>query len=329
MWITRERLGRMARLLAAALAVGGLGRIGPVGAQAPEVVITATEYAFAAPDQIGAGSTSFVLVNNGQEQHHAQIARLQDGKTLDDLTAALRSGNEGAIFALLEFVGGPASITPGARSARVTVDLRAGLHVLMCFITSPDGTPHFAKGMLKPMQVTAATGQPAAPPTTNGTITLKDFAFVLPSGNQTGPQTWNVVNQGPQPHEMTLFRLNPGKSVTDLLSGSGPPPAVTLGGVQALQAGKNNWLTVDLQPATYALVCFVPDPATGKAHAELGMVAEFQVGGGGALPLPDTGEAPVPVALPDTGNASGLPVLGLIAALLLLALGAVARRRSA
>jgi hypothetical protein len=25
--------------------------------------------------------------------------------------------------------------------------------------------------------------------------------------------------------------------------------------------------------AQYAFICFVPDPATGKAHAELGMIA--------------------------------------------------------
>jgi hypothetical protein len=35
----------------------------------------------------------------------------------------------------------------------VTLNLEAGTYVLACFIPSPDGVPHLAKGMLMPIQV--------------------------------------------------------------------------------------------------------------------------------------------------------------------------------
>ena len=323
MWGSQVRLSRVALLLAVALMVGMVGRAGTTAAQGREVVIRALDYAFEAPDQIEAGITSFTLENAGQEPHHAQIARLQDGKTIDDLTTALQNPNPGPAFALLEQVGGPGTIGPGTRSARVTLNRRQGTYVLICFIGSPDGVPHFAKGMLKPMQVVAATGQPASEPTTDGTIILRDFAFVLPSNIPAGMQTWKIVNEGPQPHEMGLLRLTPGTTAADALAffqgpPSGPSPFESLGGMQGLNVGSSGWLTVDLQPATYVAVCLIRDPASGKSHAGLGMVAEFEVAAaGGAMPLP------------EAGATSGLPVILVLAAMLLLAIGVMARRRFA
>jgi hypothetical protein len=36
-------------------------------------------------------------------------------------------------------------------------------------------------------------------------------------------------------------------------------------------------MDVDLPAGNYALICFIPDPATGKAHFELGMLGELTV----------------------------------------------------
>ena len=45
------------------------------------------------------------------------------------------------------------------------------------------------------------------------------------------------------------------------------------------------------------------------------------------MPLPSTGEAPVPAELPNTGSERGTPLLLLLAALGLLVLGSVLLRR--
>jgi hypothetical protein len=54
----------------------------------------------------------------------------------------------------------------------------------------------------------------------------------------------------------------------------GPPPFEDYGGIGAIASGATASLKVTLEPGQqYAFICFVPDPATGKAHAELGMIA--------------------------------------------------------
>jgi LPXTG-motif cell wall-anchored protein len=284
---------------------------------ARQVVIEAREYAFVAPASIGAGYTSFTLVNRGHDPHHAQIARLQNGKTMADLMAALRGSNPNAAFALLEFVGGPAFSLPGQRSSSVTLNLRTGNYVLMCFISDEDGTPHFAKGMIKPMRVVA--GGSASKPTADGTVLLRDFSFRFSANMRPGTHTWNIVNQGPQPHEMVLFKLNPGKTLADVMAeGNGPPPFRSLGGMQALNPGKSGWVTVNLQPGTYVAICEVPDSRTGKSHAELGMVYQFTVAGAAAGS---------PATLPNTGGETQAPLLLVAAALGFFALGMTLRRR--
>lgn len=43
-------------------------------------------------------------------------------------------------------------------------------------------------------------------------------------------------------------------------------------GYVALQSsGQTTWAELDLEPATYAVVCFIIDPATGGPHALNGM----------------------------------------------------------
>lgn len=41
------------------------------------------------PDRVEAGPTRIPLTNHGDEQHHAQLFRLNGGATVSDLTAAL------------------------------------------------------------------------------------------------------------------------------------------------------------------------------------------------------------------------------------------------
>ena len=50
-----------------------------------EITITSIDFSFAAPDTVPAGLTRIRLSNNGQEHHHAQIARLHPGHTVAEL----------------------------------------------------------------------------------------------------------------------------------------------------------------------------------------------------------------------------------------------------
>ena len=64
---------------------------------------------------------------------------------------------------------------------------------------------------------------------------------------------------------------------TYMQSPHGTPPFSQIGGFQAITLGESGWLNLDLTPGEYVALCHVPDPATGHAHTELGMVMPFSV----------------------------------------------------
>ncbi len=246
-------------------------------------VVHAKDFAFDAPDSITAGWTTFHLVNDGPNIHHIQIVRLDSGKTATDLQAAMK--NPGPPPSWMIFAGGPNAPNPHA-TADASVNLQPGNYVLLCLVDIPNKEPHFAKGMVRPLKVTAAAGAPAPEPTADATVTLSDYAFAVKGALAAGKHTIKIVNSGPQVHEVELVRLAPGKTMKDFGEymekaykgqADGPPPADALGGVAAEPNGGAAYFTADLTPGNYVLLCFVPDAKDGKPHLEHGMVKEFKV----------------------------------------------------
>lgn len=257
-----------------------------------EITITGVDYAFEGiPDTIEAGYTLFSFEDVGREIHHAQLARLNEGVTLEQVEAALFKMEEEpeAIYALATPVGGLGLIAPGG-TARIILNLDPGTYGFVCFVPAPDGEPHFAKGMIQTFEVVPAAEETAAePPEADATLTLKDFTFDgLPEAVEPGIHIWEVVNDGPEPHELLLFQLAPDATAEQFLMAleaslespaeAEPPPGLPIGGMQAIVPGLSGWLVLDLEPGTYLAVCFIPSPANeGKAHVELGMLGEFTV----------------------------------------------------
>jgi len=115
------------------------------------------------------------------------------------------------------------------------------------------------------------------------TFTMKDFAFEMPGTLPAGKATYKVVNAGPQPHELGVLKLAPGKTDEDVLAWdsapSGPPPFESVGGINAFSADGSGYMTLDLAPGEYLAVCHIPDPVSGVAHLHLGMTRHFTVAG--------------------------------------------------
>lgn len=247
----------------------------------PVVDIMASDFAFDAPDTLPAGVVTVRLMNHGQELHHAQFVRLNDDVSFPELLAALQAEGDGALR-LTTLAGGPGALDP-SKMTEVTLNLTPGTYALACFISSPDGIPHLAKGMLKPLTVTPADASSAtlASPSSAGTLTMRDFAFDLPSTLPAGPTTFTVVNDGPQLHEMNILKLAPGATASDVLAWQPdlgtPPPFEAVGGMNGLSQGITGDMTLDLAPGTYVAICNIPDPASGVAHSQLGMIREFTV----------------------------------------------------
>lgn len=63
---------------------------------------------------------------------------------------------------------------------------------------------------------------------------------------------------------------------------TGEQAGVPIGGATPMSIGERNWISVDLQPGPYALICFIPDRGDGKPHFMHGMTKEFEVGEGSA-----------------------------------------------
>jgi len=245
------------------------------------ITVTATDFTYQAPDTIASGTTTVRLVNRGKELHQVQLIKLEGGKTLEDLAQALKSG--GPPPSWVKFVGGPNGVAPG-QEAQATSVLAPGQYAYMCFIPSPDGVMHATKGMARPFTVSAgSTASAAQQPSADITIKLVDYDFQPSQPLKPGKQTILVENAGPQPHELVLLRLAPGKKVEDFAAWSetgmkGPPPAEPLGGVTLLDKGARGTFSADLTPGEYGFICYFPDHKDGKPHLAHGMMKTFKVG---------------------------------------------------
>lgn len=304
MRIQRNSLIRAAAaILATGLVAGCAGEQGEQGQQEvaeapqiPEVALTARDYNFVIPDTVPGGLVRFHFVNEGQENHHAQFIKLNEGvsraqfdSVFGAVMEAVPTEGEVAFMRLLDIAtmaGGPSVVAPGG-SMDVTLELAAGEYVLACFVPSPDGVPHIAKGMRRWLTVTSPPAESPEPPVVAGVVDMADFAFATMPSIDSGRVTLEVTNSGQEPHEMTVVRLEGVtlEQVLPMLAGpppseppAGPPPFRFMGGLQGIMPGARGWVTLDLPPGDYALVCFIPSPANGgQPHVALGMARPFTV----------------------------------------------------
>ena len=240
----------------------------------PTVTIIARETAFEAPETVPAGLVTINLRNAAGDFALAQVARLKPGITMAALSAALQAEDEAPYYALVTPAGGVGAIGAG-RSQAVTLRLAPGDYILLGF--------NRAGPILHPFRaVDLGRGEPAAP-RADGEVFMRDFSFTVPP-LRAGAMTLRVPNVGAQPHEMLIGKLAPGvtmQAVQALEAAGGDALEAGLvelwGGLTAIEGGATAWVQLEFAPGTYGMICFAPDPATGKPHFELGMTSEFTV----------------------------------------------------
>lgn len=241
------------------------------------VTVVAQDFALEMPDTIPAGLTTFRLRNAGTEPHHLMFYRVDPGKRLSDVLAALNAG--GAHPAWMHPAGGPNAVLPGQEAVGSLV-LQRGSYVAFCHVKSPDRVLHFAKGMMKMVTVSGrrVSGRLPAP---DLTVTLTDYKFTFSHPPTRGAHVIAVTNRGTQPHEFILSKLTPGKTSQDFVhwmdTQDGPPPVIPSGGTTDLPPGGTMVIAVDLSPGTYSVVCRVRDARDGQTHDRHGMFSDFVV----------------------------------------------------
>ena len=254
----------------------------PAAAATPNMVsFTAKEFSFEGPDTIPAGLTMIHLTDAGQELHHVQLIKLEEGKTFADFQAAAKEMAKGPPPSWIVFDGGVNPPAPGATTTAMQV-LEPGNYAVICLVEGPDHVPHMAKGMMRPLTVTPSANANTTEPTADVTLTLSDYAFTLSKPLVAGKQMIKVENAAAQPHEVVLVQLAPGKTIEDVgkwvFDMKGPPPGKPIGGIPAFGKGRNSYFEADLTPGEYGMICFAPDAKDGKPHVQHGMTTQFKIG---------------------------------------------------
>ena len=184
-----------------------------------------------------------------------QFLRLNDGVTVDQFEQALKQA-EGPALAMTKQVGGVGAIHPGGTASAI-VNLPAGriCHSVPDSLSRADHVAHHAKGMIKSLKVEAGKNA-ATEPTAGLAVRLQDYCFTMPESLPAGATTIKVTNDGPEPHEFNILRLEKGKTIADVCArkscqiASGKSAQRVQTGVQASLNHAARALAVSTAPGT-------------------------------------------------------------------------------
>lgn len=119
--------------------------------------VESSDYAFRAPSEATAGTTTISLKNNSKEPHFAGLVRVPDGVTYEAFTAVLLaplpSTDQAVAVAVAAGVSGGVGGVSAGGQAWITTQLRSGTYVIVCLIPDVRGVPHAALGMLNKLTV--------------------------------------------------------------------------------------------------------------------------------------------------------------------------------
>lgn len=248
--------------------------------ETPVVTIVATDDEVQLPpvpeEGVPAGVYTFQFINNRTEAEYSPlIARLNEGVTMDDFNEALGVDDGfGAVF-LVTLYGGT-GIMPD-ENVHITYRFEPGDYMLL---ELSDTGP----GDVKPFTVVESDEGHSEDPVADVTLTMVDFAFGVPTVMASGELLWNFENTGEQWHEAAIFSVPEGTTREDILASfeageeSNDDEFGQVFFWAPISAGAEAWISIDLEPGTYAILCFLPD-LTGdfSPHIAHGMVQVFTV----------------------------------------------------
>jgi hypothetical protein len=107
--------------------------------------VAATEYAFSG--RAGAGPSTLLLANKGDEWHHFRAAQLKPGVTIADVKSFLR--DEKGPLPFVPQNGIQSTVMDGGTAQVVDADLPAGRYAFYCLVSDRGGgPPHATEGMV-------------------------------------------------------------------------------------------------------------------------------------------------------------------------------------
>ncbi|MEZ4671362.1 MAG: hypothetical protein R3E39_25960 [Anaerolineae bacterium] len=241
----------------------------------PNVVVSVSDSGVKFSSEIPAGFVNLTFENNlAKNDYKPLIARLNDGVSMKELLAAQESGDEMQMLPLLTLYGGIHTVESG-ESSSYTTKLISGDYAL--FNTCEDNCD-----AEKPIGFTVveSDGTEQTPPKSDVTLALVDFAFGVPAQIPSGPLVWHIENIGEQWHHVLILPVDDGKSALDVRNElmSGKETSLPIWSWLPSDPGTQSWVTIELEPGTYAVICFLPDLHSDfSPHLAHGMVQTFVV----------------------------------------------------
>lgn len=134
--------------------VKGLKVTPSTGPSAPEpnadITVTLKDYQFEFSKPLTAGKHTIKIVVAPGQPHEFTLFQLAPGRKAEDIPKYLETGMQGPPPGMP--LGGVSAVQ-GNQVSYYDVDLKPGYYALVCFITSADGKPHFAHGMIQQIKV--------------------------------------------------------------------------------------------------------------------------------------------------------------------------------
>lgn len=259
----------------------------------PETEITVSPDGVTAPETLAAGFHLITL--NAAEPYVGYVNIVQYPAELDEATATEQMLAAGAGDMPQEgwtYYGGSNTGNVG-EPVSFAINLAPGeYHWGVSYYTSESNGEDEIMTLV-PFTVTeddaAVTEEPAS------TVLLEqtdDLQYIVsPEVVPAGPQVWKIDNIGTHHVHHVVMAGVPDDTTTQSIVGefnalfAGTPPAedslamqMTWVGYAAIQSGgQTTWAEFDLDPGTYAVICYIMDPATGRPHVLDGMATVFTV----------------------------------------------------
>ena len=177
---------------------------------------------------------------------------------------------------------------PSGQSSQVVLDLTPGEWI--AWADDPEATQ-------EPVRLTVTGEMPAElpEPQAGATLTLGEYVIGITAGELTaGQQVVRLEHLGNQPHFVFMGRIADTVTVTEAdieavleAEMTGTTADVDFNpeedfmpvfGTATQSYGTEMWVSMDLEPGTYGLVCFFPDIGDGHPHAYKGMFTLLEVG---------------------------------------------------
>jgi hypothetical protein len=264
----------------------------------PEVTVEVGPEGVTAPATLPAGLTSVTLRAAEGLIGYVDLMQPPAGLSADEATTlALNAARDDLAQADWVYLGGTNTPNPG-QTATFLIDLAPGMYQWAASSYHADGSNeimHLAPLNVTPGAATPRVGTPTALSTPKPGVTLEMTDrlryMVSPNPVPAGPQIWQFSNTGMHsPHHVVMMRVPNATTSEQIVAEmhammAGTPPASdsltaqsAWVGYAALQSGgTTTWAEFDLEPATYAVICYIVDPVTGRPHVLDGMVDVFTV----------------------------------------------------